>query len=319
MRFCALVIFSLLLSSFQGGLAEQCGTQAEGALCPDGLCCSQYGYCGTTAEYCCTGCQSQCCGGGSGEGGDIGSIISSNDFDQLLPYRNDAACPAKNFYTYDAFIEAANSFPGFGTTGDTDIRKREIAAFLGQTSHETTGGWATAPGGPYSWGYCFVREINGGLYYAPNSNYPCASGQEYYGRGPIQLSWNYNYGQCGEALELDLLNNPDLVATDPVISFKAALWFWMTPQSPKPSCHDVITGNWNSSIADIAAGRLPGYGTTTNIINGGLECGRGMNAQVESRIGFYKRYCDFFGVGYGDNLDCYSQSPFENGLLVDTM
>ena len=118
---------------------------------------------------------------------------------------------------------------------------------------------------------------------------------------------------------MDLLNKPDLVATDPVISFKAALWFWMTPQSPKPSCDDVITGNWNPSSADIAAGRLPGYGTTTNIINGGLQCGRGTNAQVESRIGFYKRYCDFFGVGYGDNLDCYSQSPFGNGLLVDTM
>ena len=155
MRFCALVIFSLLLSSFQGGLAEQCGTQAGGALCPGGLCCSQYGWCGTTADYCCTGCQSQCSsddcgggggggdvcggGGGGGGGGDIGSIISRDDFEQLLPYRNDAACPAKNFYTYDAFIEAANSFPDFGTTGDIDIRKREIAAFLGQTSHETTG------------------------------------------------------------------------------------------------------------------------------------------------------------------------------------
>ena len=50
------------------------------------------------------------------------------------------------------------------------------------------GGWATAPGGPYSWGYCFVREVSGGLYCAWNPNYPCASGQEYYGRGPIQLS-----------------------------------------------------------------------------------------------------------------------------------
>nr|POE55511.1 endochitinase [Quercus suber] len=238
----------------------------------------------------------------------------------LLPHRNDGRCDGNNFYNYDAFIEAANSFPGFGTTGDTDVRKREIAAFLGQTSQETSGGWATAPDGPYSWGYCFVRErFPGSSYCAPNPNYPCAPGQEYYGRGPIQLSWNYNYGQCGEALELNLLNNPDLVATDPVISFKTALWFWMTPQSPKPSCHDVITGNWNPTSADIAAGRLPGYGTTTNIINGGLECGQGWNERVEGRIGFYKRYCDFLGVGYGDNLDCYNQRTFGNGLLVDTM
>ncbi|XP_030942484.1 endochitinase 2-like [Quercus lobata] len=319
MRFCALVIFSLLLSSFQGGLAEQCGTQAGGALCPGGQCCSQYGWCGTTPNYCNTGCQSQC-GGGSGGGGDIGGIISRDSFNQLLKHRNDGGCPAKNFYTYDAFIAAAKSFPGFATTGDTATRKREVAAFLGQTSHETTGGWPSAPDGPYSWGYCYLREQNpGSSYCASDPNYPCASGRQYYGRGPIQLSWNYNYGRCGKAIGVDLLNNPDLVATDPVISFKTAIWFWMTPQSPKPSCHDVITERWNPSGADSAAGRSRGYGTITNIINGGLECGKGWNAKVEDRIGFYKRYCDILGVGYGNNLDCYNQRPFGNGLLVDTM
>ena len=117
----------------------------------------------------------------------------------------------------------------------------------------------------------------------------------------------------------DLLNNPDLVATDPVISFKTAFWFWMTPQSPKPSCHDVITGSWNPSGADSAAGRARGFGAITNIINGGLECGKGWNSKVEDRIGFFKRYCDILGVGYGNNLDCYNQRPFGNGLLVDTM
>ena len=115
------------------------------------------------------------------------------------------------------------------------------------------------------------------------------------------------------------MNNTDLVATNPVISFKTAIWFWMTPQSPKPSCHDVITERWNPSGADSAAGRSRGYGTIINIINGGLECGKGWNAKVEDRIGFYKRYCDVLGVGYGNNLDCYKQRPFGNGLLVDTM
>lgn len=74
-------------------------------------------------------------GGGSG----VASIISSDLFNQMLLHRNDAACPAHGFYTYDAFITAANSFSGFGTTGDADTQKREIAAFLAQTSHETTG------------------------------------------------------------------------------------------------------------------------------------------------------------------------------------
>jgi predicted chitinase len=130
---------------------------------------------------------------------------------------------------------------------------------------------------------------------------------------------NYNYGRCGKAIGVDLLNNPDRVATDAVISFKTAIWFWMTPQSPKPSCHDVITGRWNPSGADKSAGRNPGYGVVTNIINGGLECGKGKNPKVEDRIGFYKRYCDILGVGYGANLDCYNQRSFGNGLLVDTM
>ncbi|CAK9159306.1 unnamed protein product [Ilex paraguariensis] len=71
--------------------------------------------------------------------GDVGSIISRTQFDQMLKHRNDAACLAKGFYTYDAFVSAAKSFGAFGTTGATDIRKREIAAFLAQTSHETTG------------------------------------------------------------------------------------------------------------------------------------------------------------------------------------
>ena len=124
------------------------------------------------------------------------------------------------------------------------------------------------------------------------------------------LHSNYNYGPAGKAINVDLLNNPDAVATDPIISFKTAIWFWMTPQSPKPSCHDVITGQWKPSAEDKAAGRVPGYGVITNIINGGIECGKGSNPQVEDRIGFYKRYCDILQVSYGDNLDCYNQRPF---------
>nr|Q06016.1 RecName: Full=Endochitinase 4; Short=CHIT 4 [Arachis hypogaea] len=46
----------------------------------------------------------------------------------------------------------------------------------------------------------------------------------------------------------------------------------MTPQGNKPSCHDVITNAWRPTATDSAAGRAPGYGVITNIINGGLDC-----------------------------------------------
>lgn len=297
-----------------GSWGEQCGRQAGGGKCPGGICCSQFGWCGSTSDYCGAGCQSQC--GGTT---DLSSIIPRNTFEQMLKHRNDGGCQGKGFYSYDAFITAANAFPAFGNTGDTPTRKREIAAFFGQTSHETTGGWASAPDGAYAWGYCFVREQNPSDYCSPSSQYPCAPGKQYYGRGPIQISYNFNYGQCGIAIGVDLLNNPDLVATDPVISFKTAIWFWMTAQSPKPSCHDVITGRWIPSAADQSAGRLPGYGTVTNIINGGLECGRGQDSRVQDRIGFYKRYCDLLSVSYGNNLDCFSQTSFGNHLPLHSI
>ncbi|RWR90601.1 chitinase 9 [Cinnamomum micranthum f. kanehirae] len=100
-------------------------------------------------------------------------------------------------------------FEGFAQGDDSEICKREIAAFLGQTSHETTGGWATAPDGPYSWGYCFKEERGATAdYCVPSVECPCAPGKKYYGRGPIQISYNYNYCQAGEYLGLDLLSEP---------------------------------------------------------------------------------------------------------------
>ncbi|KAK6238111.1 hypothetical protein QUC31_003580 [Theobroma cacao] len=173
------------------------------------------------------------------------------------------------------------------------------------------GGWDTAPGGPYAWGYYFVEEQNNPPAYC-DAGWPCASNKKYNGRGPIQLSHNYNYKQAGDhgAIRRDLINNPELVATDATISFKTAIWFWMTPQGNKPSSHDVILGRWTPSDADRAAGRVPGYGAITNIINGGIECVHGPHPSSGDRIGFYKRYCDILGINYGGNLNCRDQKPF---------
>ncbi|XP_055803358.1 acidic 27 kDa endochitinase-like [Solanum dulcamara] len=222
-----------------------------------------------------------------------GSIVTRDLFEQMLSFRNNDACPAKGFYTYDAFIAAANSFPAFGTTGDDTARKKEMAAFFGQTSLETNGGSA----GTYTGGYCFVREGN-------------QVGSGFYGRGPIQLTGQSNYDLAGQAIKEDLVNNPDLVATDATVSFKTAIWFWMTAQGNKPSCHSVITGQWTPSATDMSANRQPGYGVITNIINGGVECNMGQNVRGEGRIGFYKRYCGMLNVPPGENLDCYNQKNF---------
>lgn len=242
----------------------------------------------------------------------ISSLITEQLFGDIFLHKDDNACPAKGFYTYDSFVQAAGCFPKFGRTGSVSTRKREIAAFLAQVSHETTGGWATAPDGPYTWGLCFKEEVS------PPSNYcdatvkewPCYPGKSYKGRGPIQLSWNYNYGLAGEALGFDGLKNPETVSNDTLVAFKTALWFWMTERKPKPSCHAVMVGKYRPSKADLAANRTAGFGLLTNIINGGLECGIPDDPRVNDRIGFFRTYAKLFGVDTGPNLDCQNQKHF---------
>lgn len=76
---------------------------------------------------------------------------------------------------------------------------------------------------------------------------------------------------------------------------------------------------WRPSTADIAAGRLPGYGVISNIFNGRIECGHGYDARVADRIGFYRRYCEILGADPGDNLDCYNQRPFDPVICPSTL
>jgi chitinase len=188
------------------GAAEprRCGAQGGGTACPDGLCCSRYGYCGLGLDHCGAGCQGQCAGGG------VASVLTRELFDRMLPHRDDTACPARGFYTYDSFVAAARAFPAFAATGGAAARKREVAAFLAHTSHETSGirvarehfirqsqiqsimffsVRATCAGGPYSWGYCY-KEVKGATSEncVPSARWPCASNKTYHARGPMQIS-----------------------------------------------------------------------------------------------------------------------------------
>lgn len=94
-----------------------------------------------------------------------------------------------------------------------------------------------------------------------------------------------------------LLKHPDQVHTDSFTVFTSALWFYMTPQSPKPSIHDVATGFMIPTSADEAAGLSAGFGVTTNIINGMQECGRySEDTRSQSRISYYKSFLNYFGL-----------------------
>ncbi|EPS66639.1 hypothetical protein M569_08138, partial [Genlisea aurea] len=263
------LLFAALLAAGNRQVSGQnCG-------CAAGYCCSQYGYCGTTAPYCGTNCRSGPCysGGGSGGGG-VSGIVSDGFFNGII---NNAGggCPGKGFYTRSAFLQAVGAYQGFGTTGSSDDAKREIAAFFANVAHETGS-------------LCYTEESNG-----PSKNYcdrsftqwPCNPNKGYYGRGPLQLSWNYNYGSAGQSIGFDGLNNPDIVAQDPVITWKTALWYWMN------NCHGLITSG-------------QGFGSTIRAINGAIECNGGNPATVTSRVNYYTSFCGQLGVDPGPNLRC---------------
>ncbi|KAA8527256.1 hypothetical protein F0562_034647 [Nyssa sinensis] len=249
-------------------VGQNCGCAAD-------MCCSQYGYCGTGNDYCGQGCQQGPCFAPPSTNDVVVADIVTDAFFNGIIDQAAASCVGKNFYSRATFLEALNSYSQFGRVGSIDDSKREIAAFFAHVTHETGH-------------FCYIEEINGpSRDYCDESNtqYPCAPNKGYYGRGPIQLSWNFNYGPAGNSIGFDGLNNPEIVATDPVISFKTALWYWMN------RVHSIIISG-------------QGFGETIRAINGQLECDGANPDTVNARVEYYTNYCNQLGVAPGDNLYC---------------
>lgn len=86
----------------------------------------------------------------------------------------------------------------------------------------------------------------------------------------------------------------------------------MTPVSPAPSMHEVMTGYYVPNSVDTTAGNYASFGTTTNILMGDTECGQGgdESEKAAERATEYTSYCTLFGIEAGDNLGCANAQPF---------
>ncbi|ANJ11051.1 MULTISPECIES: chitinase [Streptomyces] len=203
-------------------------------------------------------------------------VVSESQFNQMFPSRN-------SFYTYSGLTAALSAYPGFTNTGSDTVKKQEAAAFLANVSHETGGLQYVVE----------QNEANYPHYCDASQPYGCPAGTaKYYGRGPVQLSWNFNYKAAGDALGIDLLNNPDLVQNDAAVAWKTGLWYWNTQSGPGTMTpHDAMVNG-------------AGFGETIRAINGSLECNGGNPGQVQSRIDNYQRFTQLLGVEPGGNLSC---------------
>ena len=107
-----------------------------------------------------------------------------------------------------------------------------------------------------------------------------------------------------------LLDNPHLVA-DTWLNLASAVWFFATPQPPKPSMLGVVEGDWKPNQADLSGGLRAGFGLTTNIINGGIECGKGTETQqARNRVEYFRNFAKYMGVQMEGELGCGKMKKF---------
>lgn len=261
-------------------------------------------------------------------------IMPEDIFEFLFARRN------RDAYTYEGLLQAIAKFPAWcddaaDPTKKDEACRKELATTFAHFVQETgeNNPYAEKTTGVPLWrqGLYWVREIGGWEYTANCEDteywakyFPCYPGQWYYGRGAKQLSYPYNYGPFSEVMYGDqhvLLKDPDMVAQDPYLAFASAIWFGLTPQSPKPSMHDIIVGHYVPGDLEKAAGITAGFGATVHVINGGIECGAGGSAeksQVQNRIAAYKNFCQYLGVTYTeDELGCRNMKNFPtNGVAA---
>jgi putative chitinase len=126
---------------------------------------------------------------------------------------------------------------------DISTPKRQ-AAFIGQCAHES-GNFKTlqenlnysAEGLMKTWPSRFPTKeiadqyarqpakIAGKVYNGRLGNTSEEEASKYLGRGLIQLTGKENYANCGTALGIDLVGNPDLLV-EPQYATLSAGWFW---------------------------------------------------------------------------------------------
>ena len=99
-----------------------------------------------------------------------------------------------------------------------------------------------------------------------NGNTASGDGWKFRGRGYIQLTGKSNYAAFGKSIGVDIVSNPDLVATTyPLLS---AAWFWN---------NDDINAEADKGFSDVVVTLV------TKIVNGGTN-------GLPERLAFFKKY-----------------------------
>uniref|UniRef100_UPI000641983E glycoside hydrolase family 19 protein n=1 Tax=Pseudomonas lundensis TaxID=86185 RepID=UPI000641983E len=99
------------------------------------------------------------------------------------------------------------------------VGSKRVAAFIAQIGHES----GQLKYVKEIWGPTTAQARYEGR--ADLGNTRPGDGSKYRGRGLIQITGRANYKACGEALDLDLINQPELLEK-PQQACMSAAWFW---------------------------------------------------------------------------------------------
>lgn len=128
---------------------------------------------------------------------------------------------------------------------------------------------------------------------------------KYIGRGPIQLSYDYNYGSFSWAMyDLGVTDdpyyiskNPELLSSDPMWVWLTAVHFWTLPAGNPAykglSSHDAMV------IGSSQKGG--GFGCAIQIVNNECEQYKEVyykqpSSNAGNRVAWYRTFCDAFGI-----------------------
>jgi predicted chitinase len=210
-----------------------------------------------------TGTSSSSSTGSSSSSSSGGAVnVSADEFKKAV-----TAC-------YSSAQDIDKKYQGFrkGLAKSKISSKKEAAMFLAQILHE-------------SGGLQYTAEIKCKDTGCPG-DYPIKAGvgkpgKTYFGRGYIQLTWDYNYQKASMALFGDsrLVDTPEEVASKDHYAWAVSFWFW------------------DANVHNAPGVQQGKFGAATNAINGPLECVQKSNpSAVQKRNDNYGNCLKAFGI-----------------------
>jgi len=250
-------------------------------------------------------------------------LVSSRKWEFFFPIRNAV-------YSYRSFLQAVAKFSGFCDT--EEVCKLSLAVIFAHFTQETGGHDRSLEIPEWRQGLYFVEEAgcsDRDCGYSKNcaqatwltETWPCQKDKNgkfhnYHGRGAKQISYNYNYGQFSTFMfdnATVLLEQPQLIANS-WLALASAIWFFLMPQPPKPSMLEVVEASWQPNSEDLSSNLLPGFGLTTNIINGGVECNKETELQQSiNRQQYFRHFYSELKISntrWLQNLGCSDMKEF---------